>query len=233
MNALTEETKAVQWPAGGDDKVRLSATVAEVLDTAKPVNLSKGDFLIQSAIQRALMVDILGWDLWRVYRRVGKLLGIHGSDGKPLASRTAGTPNGKSLPSREVECPQCGTHFVAKAAGIVLAVLLAIATPAAAQEFYAFAPTFTGGVHVALCGGPDVYGNRWLVVGAGPGWEPRVNAYIAREGIVRGPLYSWNAYHPDFRGGVTVACTVLDGITVVVTGAGPGGGPHVRLWWLP
>jgi hypothetical protein len=38
----------------------------------------------------------------------------------------------------------------------------------------------------------------------------------------------WFAYDPNFTGGVTVAAGELGGNDAVVTGAGQGGGPHVR-----
>jgi len=40
------------------------------------------------------------------------------------------------------------------------------------------------------------------------------------------------AYHPLFRGGVNVAAGDLngDGSDEIITGAGPGGGPHVRIF---
>jgi hypothetical protein len=45
-------------------------------------------------------------------------------------------------------------------------------------------------------------------------------------------LARWSAYHPRFKGGVRVASGDLDGdgTREVVTGAGPGGGPHIRIW---
>jgi len=45
-------------------------------------------------------------------------------------------------------------------------------------------------------------------------------------------IASWTAYHPKFTGGVRVAVGDLDGdgLREVVTGAGPGGGPHIRIW---
>src|SRR5439155_23144575 len=40
------------------------------------------------------------------------------------------------------------------------------------------------------------------------------------------------AYDPSFRGGVTVAVREIrvDGTVTLETGAGPGGGPHVKVW---
>jgi hypothetical protein len=112
-------------------------------------------------------------------------------------------------------------------------LLLLVAGPAVANEFYAFDPAFPGGAHPADCGNIDTFGNRWLIVGAGPGGEPRVNAYVIRGGEAQGPIYSWLAYDPRFAGGVWVTCGVVGLYTVVWTGAGPGGGPHIRSWVMP
>ncbi|MFA5935822.1 MAG: putative glycoside hydrolase [Patescibacteria group bacterium] len=45
-------------------------------------------------------------------------------------------------------------------------------------------------------------------------------------------LSRWVAYNPNFAGGARVAIGDLDGdgLREVVTAAGPGGGPHVRIW---
>ena len=68
-----------------------------------------------------------------------------------------------------------------------------------------------------------------VVTGAGPGGGPHVLVWSLAGGGVT-PLASFYAYDPLFGGGVYVACGDLDGdgLADVVTGAGPGGGPHVR-----
>jgi hypothetical protein len=45
-------------------------------------------------------------------------------------------------------------------------------------------------------------------------------------------ITEWMAYDPSFRGGVRVASADVnnDGFADIITAAGPGGGPHVRVW---
>jgi hypothetical protein len=92
-------------------------------------------------------------------------------------------------------------------------------------NFYAYDPAFLGGVFVAA-GDIDQDGYADIVTGAGPGGGPHV---IVRSGRTLSYLASFYAYDPSFRGGVSVAAGDLndDGVTDVITGAGPGGGPHV------
>ena len=77
----------------------------------------------------------------------------------------------------------------------------------------------------------DGDGRAEFITGAGPGGGPTcasggTTAPRSRE------LYGFFAYDPAFPGGALVACTDVtgDGIAEVITGAGPGGGPHVRVW---
>lgn len=81
-------------------------------------------------------------------------------------------------------------------------------------SFFAFPPTFTGGVFVG--GGA---GN--LVVGAGAGGGPQVNVY---RGTSATPVASYFAFGSAFAGGVRVG-VASDG--TILAGAGPGGGPAV------
>src|SRR5262245_22192729 len=65
--------------------------------------------------------------------------------------------------------------------------------------------------------------------GADAGGGPHVVVYDAATGVVR---FSFMAYSPAFVGGVRVAVGDVtgDGQDDIVTAAGPGGGPHVRVF---
>lgn len=116
----------------------------------------------------------------------------------------------------------------------VIAVLLlpVLAVPAEAfvlpaSGFYAYRPSFPGGVHVAA-GNLDGDPEDEIVTGAGAGGGPHVRVFDA-DGT---PLAGWYAYDPAFRGGVYVAVGNVDTdpMEEVVTGAGAGGGSHVIVW---
>ena len=96
------------------------------------------------------------------------------------------------------------------------------------QDFFAFDPSFRGGVDVA---GADfnVDGFADIVASAGPGGGPEVRVFDAKTLNVLTQFY---AYDPSFSGGVTVATGETDGsgFPSLITGAGPGGGSHVEIW---
>lgn len=96
-------------------------------------------------------------------------------------------------------------------------------------EFVPF-PGFTGGVSLAA---GNVFGDARdeIIVGANPGGSPHVKAYTF-DGAQWKQVASFFAYDSGFRGGVSVAAADLngDGQDEIITGAGRGGGPHVRIF---
>jgi RHS repeat-associated protein len=83
---------------------------------------------------------------------------------------------------------------------------------------------------VAVAGG-DVNSDGFadIVTGAGIGGGPHVRVLNGQDGT---ELHSFFAYSSDFTGGVYVGVGDVngDGVGDIVTGAGPGGGPHVRVF---
>src|SRR5262249_12919407 len=68
-----------------------------------------------------------------------------------------------------------------------------------------------------------------LAVGADAGGVPQVRVYDATTGALK---FDFLAYDAGFTGGVRVAVGDVngDGIPDVITGAGPGGGSHVKVF---
>lgn len=95
-------------------------------------------------------------------------------------------------------------------------------------SFVPYVETFQGGVRIAV-GDIDKDGKSEVVTAPGPGIEPKVMVFDeigekTSEGVL--------AYASSFHGGVHVALGDLDKDDAldIVTSAGPGGGPHIRLF---
>lgn len=102
-------------------------------------------------------------------------------------------------------------------------------------SFMAYAEGFRGGVHVAA-GDVDGDGRDEVLTGPGPGGGPHVRIWKIPHGTTVVELGGFMAYTPGFAGGVDVdAADLIDGSEAeIITGAGPGGGPHVRVMrWSP
>jgi hypothetical protein len=105
------------------------------------------------------------------------------------------------------------------------------ATGALTREFNAYDPAFRGGVFLAIAN-VNADSHRDIITGAGPGGGPHVKVF---DGGTLATMESFMAYDIHFTGGVSVAG--IDGFIglhtglipgLVITGAGPGGGPHVK-----
>ncbi|MEZ5354451.1 MAG: FG-GAP-like repeat-containing protein [Bryobacteraceae bacterium] len=99
--------------------------------------------------------------------------------------------------------------------------------PAELRSFFVFSPSFTGGVFVAA---GDLNGDHIfdIIVGAGAGGPAQVNVF---DGTNLNLMHSFLAYD-GFQGGVYVAAGDIngDGFDDIITGAGAGGGPHVKVF---
>src|SRR5205085_5899723 len=106
------------------------------------------------------------------------------------------------------------------------------------QTFFPFGTAFRGGVHVATGNFDGAYATPdSLITAAGPGGGPHIIVWNTAEDAagkitVTGIRDQFFAFDARFRGGVSVAAGDLDGDgkAELITGAGPGGGPHVRIW---
>jgi hypothetical protein len=96
------------------------------------------------------------------------------------------------------------------------------------RDFMAFDPNFLGGVFMAA---GDVNGDGLsdIIVGADARGGPEVKVFSGQDGSV---LDDFMAYDPRFTGGVRVAVGDVngDGLADIITAAGPGGGPEVRIF---
>jgi hypothetical protein len=101
-------------------------------------------------------------------------------------------------------------------------------THALVADFFAYEPSFTGGVRVAV---GDVNGDGVpdIITAAGAGGGPNVKVF---DGTDFTNIAGFFAYEPTFTAGVYVAVGDVngDGVDEIITGTGFGGGPLVRVF---
>lgn len=102
------------------------------------------------------------------------------------------------------------------------------ATRAAYAQLVPYDINFRGGVYVAV---GDVNGDGFadIATGAGETGGPHVRIFSGLNGTI---LFDKIVFDPAFRGGVRVALADVtgDGRNDLIAAAGPGGGPHVKVF---
>ena len=86
------------------------------------------------------------------------------------------------------------------------------------RDFYAFNPSFRGGVNVAV-GDVDGDGKADIIAGAGAGGGPQVKVFSGADHHV---IYSFYAYTPTFTGGVSWPRAMLMAMAMPTSSPGPG-----------
>ncbi|HEY1380776.1 MAG TPA: SdrD B-like domain-containing protein [Gemmataceae bacterium] len=124
-----------------------------------------------------------------------------------------------------------GTAVVVTAAdagGTPVVTVRDLTTNRITLQFNAYSSAFRGGVRVAI-GSFNGDSTPDIVTGAGPGGGPHVRVF---DGVTGNVIREFFAYSPGFTGGVYVATGDVnhDGVADIITGAGPGGGPHVKVF---
>lgn len=95
-------------------------------------------------------------------------------------------------------------------------------------SFFAFDPAFSSGMYVAA-GDVTGDGKADVIVAAGTAAGPHVKVFNGSTGAT---IASFWAFDPGFHGGIRVAAGDVDGDgkADIVVGAGPGAGPHVKVF---
>ncbi len=104
----------------------------------------------------------------------------------------------------------------------------AVSYPALSSEFLPYGDQFYGNGSISS-GNFDQDATMELVTGAGRGGGPHVKVF---ESDGTPAAYGFLAYDDGFRGGIDVAAGDIDGdgVDEIITGAGPTGGPHVKVF---
>jgi hypothetical protein len=194
------------------DHFAQNITSGGVQPALSPV-LTQGDFISFTALDFAALADI-GWN-------VSGLGGGNGGGGGSTPPPQSPTPVPGSVVST-------GIYAVGTETGNVPHVQVFNADGSTRFSFFAYDLSMTAGVRVAT---GDINGDGFedVITATGKGAPPHIRAFDGRTGT---ELRSFYAYDPRFLQGVFIAAGDVDGDgrADIITGAGAGGGPHVKVF---
>jgi hypothetical protein len=144
-----------------------------------------------------------------------------------ISNLLASVPNSTPIQGMAIQTVGIQTQIVVSGGNTVKVLNL---DGSVKQTLNPYGTSFPGTISVAQ---GDVNGDGVfdLIVAAGRGGGPHVKIF---DGVTLNLIGSFFAYTTTFTGGVSVAAADVtgDGVADIITGAGPGGGPHVRVFNL-
>lgn len=149
---------------------------------------------------------------------------------------TPSFPGGVDVASGNVETTRPGDEIITGAGPgggpYLRAWSLTSGTAVEVSGMYAYNASFPGGLHVGVGDVDPAHAGAEIIVGPGRGGGPHVRVLELTGGSAWSEYRGFYAYDPSFPGGVLPAAADLDhdGVTEIVTGPGPGGGPYLRIW---
>jgi VCBS repeat-containing protein/autotransporter-associated beta strand protein len=205
-------TDNVIWYGVGDQVERNTATSEVFLEGSGPVDLSGRSFLLAAAQTGSSIVQI-----------------VDGTSGEVLTSLDPFPgSDGISVAVGDVTGDDIDDYILGAGKGVNAEVVVINGATQAVNARYVAFNGFTGGVYVAI-GDVDRDGENDIIVAAGAGGGPHVKVFSGANGS---EIRSFFAYDAGFSGGVSVAAGDVnnDGWADIITGAGAGGGPHVKVF---
>jgi autotransporter-associated beta strand protein/VCBS repeat-containing protein len=205
-------TDNVIWYGLGDRVERNPSTSEVYLEGSGPADLSGRSFLLTAGQTGSSNVQIVDGTSGEVLDTINPFPGS----------------NGMSVAVGDLTGDDIDDYVLGAGQGVNAEVVILNGATLAVHARYVVFDGFLGGVNVAI-GDVDRDGQNDFIVAAGAGGGPHVKVFSGANGSV---IRSFFAYDSGFTGGVSVAAGDVnqDGWADIITGAGAGGGPHVRVF---
>jgi hypothetical protein len=192
----------------------LATTVAPTVNTATPASTVSSGKTTENIITNAVFKNGV---FFRAFDQSGnqKRSGFFAYDGR--------YPGGAQVISADIDNDKINETIVNNKGVITIYRGTKILS-----SFKPFDSLFKGDISLAIAN-LNGNGQKQLVIGAGKGGGPQIRIFNTNGRLLSGGFF---AYDRNFRGGVNVATIDInnDGKDEIVTGAGVGGGPQVRIF---